>query len=170
MLSRQVTHPWRQQSTESSRYVWQMLRVNRLLLPLFFFFFFSSSTSSSSPSSSSFNAGGTGAGERTVLELFTGRGEATRAETCRGRRRRVRVTNFKRTFLIKVNVRTASSPESFICWTTMTWSRSVNVKLHFNSVNVTVGRLIQRLAEFHPKNTSLKLSFDIFYHIEINFL
>lgn len=40
---------------------------------------------------------------------------ATLTETCQGKRLRIPVTNFKRTFSIKVNVKTVSSPGSCIC-------------------------------------------------------
>lgn len=100
MLSRQMTCPWRQQSTELELCLTDVRRDKPL---------------------HSMRSGG--AGQRSVSGLFTGQRGATRTETCRGKRRRVRVTNFKLIFLIKVNARTASSHASCICWTTMTWSR-----------------------------------------------
>lgn len=51
-------------------------------------------------------------------------GEAALTETCPGkRRRRLPAASSRRIFLIRANVRTASSRASSICSTTTTWSR-----------------------------------------------
>lgn len=64
-------------------------------------------------------------------------GEAALTETCPGkRRRRLPATSSRRIFLIRANVRTASSRASSICSTTTTWSRWVHDHLRCSCHNV----------------------------------